>query len=121
MSELKERLLDRHLVFFDLVTTGLNPLRHEIIEIAAIAARPPHFRSFAEFKIKTLPQHIETADPEALEINQYSKKSWAQATVLKQGIKKSLSTVNYKGFLEHKFESPFLQCGKLCTRKKAGF
>ncbi|MEA2020567.1 MAG: 3'-5' exonuclease [Patescibacteria group bacterium] len=87
MSKSTHRLLDRCLVFFDLETTGLDPLRHEIIEVAAVVARPPYFRAFGEFEIKIAPCHIETADPQALEINQYSKKRWRTAVELEHGLR----------------------------------
>ena len=72
------------LAFVDLETTGLNPHKHEIIEIGVVIARQTGNPEQAlevveEFEIQVKPAHIELADPDALRVNQYHKRSWERA------------------------------------------
>lgn len=62
-------------VFVDVETTGLNPQEHEIIEIAVVHAT----YGSVLFHSKIAPEHIDTASPEALEINGYTTEEWADA------------------------------------------
>lgn len=57
----------------DVETTHLIPIAGEIIELAIIRDDGLTFRS------KVKPRHINTALPEALEINGYSEADWADA------------------------------------------
>ena len=81
------------LAFIDLETTGLDPERHEIIEIGCIIARQsprpgmgPSVEKVEEFEIKVKPEHIETADKEALRISGYAEGDWLFASDLKQAM-----------------------------------
>jgi len=67
------------LAFLDVETTGLDPTKHEIIEIAIIVEEGGEIKEIFETKIK--PQNLERASPEALEINGYNKnpKAWDSA------------------------------------------
>ena len=65
------------LVFIDTETTGLDPTRHEIIEIAAIIVNEDGSKQYWHKRIA--PKHIATADPVALEINGYTPEGWADA------------------------------------------
>ena len=66
----------------DTETTGLKRDEHEIIEIALvsyiISANGDRYLLKA-FESKIQPQHIETASPEALEVNGYSEEAWVGA------------------------------------------
>ena len=82
-----------NLAFIDLETTGLNPEKHEIIEIGCLIARQkdrgvqgPLVEKIEEFEIKVKPTHIETADREALRICGYNEADWVFAVDLKQAL-----------------------------------
>jgi DNA polymerase-3 subunit epsilon len=64
------------LAFLDTETTGLDPKRHEIIELALVIIEDGERTYEKVFKIK--PQHIETASPVALQINGYKEAEWAE-------------------------------------------
>ena len=70
------------LVFLDLETTGLNPSRHEILEIGAIRVDGESFHETARIELRVLPERIETADPVALAMNGYSPVTWKDALPL---------------------------------------
>lgn len=81
-----------NLAFIDLETTGLDPSRHEIIEIGCVVVKQdwsnkdPQFSVLSELDIKVKPRHIETAEPEALRINKYSEADWLFAVDLEQAL-----------------------------------
>ncbi len=84
---------DKNLAFIDIETTGLDPTRHEIIEIGCVIAVPqpallgPGTYTIArELEIKIIPTHIETAEPKALEVNGYHKRDWSDAVPLQQAM-----------------------------------
>lgn len=58
--------------FLDLETTGLDPKRHEILEVGIVA-----LNGATAVDRKVLPRRIEDADPKALEVNGYDPKVWA--------------------------------------------
>jgi DNA polymerase III subunit epsilon len=64
--------------FVDLETTGLDPRRHEIIEVGCIVAveRGIELEVMDGFAFKVHPERIEAADPVALSINGYSPEQW---------------------------------------------
>lgn len=72
------------LVVMDLETTGLDLLRHEILEIGALRVTPHLATVKAEFSQKILPQHIDTADPVALKTNGYTPVRWKEAQPAKR-------------------------------------
>ena len=77
---------DRPVLFIDLEMTGLDASKHEIIEIAALLTRSPHFDIINSYYTKVSPQHIATADPQALEVVGYSPKLWLHAIPLHQAL-----------------------------------
>jgi len=86
-SGTKVDLRHRPLVFIDIETTGLDPLQHEIIEIACLVVNPQTLEIRKEYHRKVQPEHLETADPASLEVNKYSPKAWHEAKSLKEVLK----------------------------------
>jgi len=64
-------LKDRPVVFLDTETTGLDEMKHEIIEIALVGSDG---ETILHTAVK--PEHIETASPRALEVNGYNPGEW---------------------------------------------
>lgn len=77
-------LEDLDLVFFDCEFTGLEILKHELIEIGFVKAKAKTLEFIEEGDIKILPEHIETADPQSLEINGYNEEEWKKEGVSKK-------------------------------------
>lgn len=75
----------RNLVFIDTETTGLNSRKHEVIEIAWIVTTPDAETVIETFAGRMLPEHIETAEPRALEINGYTLEKWKAGPVSARG------------------------------------
>lgn len=68
------------LVFFDVETGGLDPSRHAIIQIAAIAVDRKSLEEVERFECKI--QFPESAvDAEALEVNSYDSDLWSKEAV----------------------------------------
>ncbi len=77
-----------NLAFIDLETTGLDPERQEIIEIGCVVVKPgANFEIVSELDLKVKPEHLETAEPEALRINSYNSADWIFASDLDQALK----------------------------------
>ena len=85
ISKTKIDFRKRNLVFIDLECTGLDPSIHEILEIGCLVV-DSNLNVFKTYEAKVLPEHIETADPAALEINGYTKEKWKDAILLKQSL-----------------------------------
>jgi len=74
------------IIIVDLETTGLDPKKHEIIEVGAVVFDAHTFVVERELDFKIRPTHIETADPVALKINGYSEEKWQDAVTLDYAI-----------------------------------
>lgn len=72
----------RPLAFVDLETTGLDPGRHEILEIGIVVANPRTLETRGMFDVRVRPGRIEDADPVALGINGWSAEAWKDAVPL---------------------------------------
>jgi DNA polymerase-3 subunit epsilon len=72
------------LIFVDIETTGTDPEKHEIIELAYILVKQSGggFEVIEEREFKIKPEHIENADPVALRINGYDEGQWIFASSL---------------------------------------
>lgn len=69
----------KKLAFIDIETTGTNAYKHEIIEIGCMMVKQNEDGTFTvleEFEVKVKPEHIETAEIEALRINGYDEAQW---------------------------------------------
>ena len=76
----------RDIAFIDLETSGLDPTRHEILEIGVIRVRGDGLAEIDRTDVRVRPRRIETANPEALVINGYSEKGWENATSLPEAL-----------------------------------
>lgn len=103
----------QNLAFIDIETTGLNLIKHEIIEIGCVITTP-ELEVIEEFELKIKPERIEDADPVALKVNRYDPADWVFAynleeamTVLSQKTKECImvgQNVSFdSGFLESAF------------------
>jgi len=70
------------LAFIDCETTGLDPARHEILEIAVVRVTPTTLQSIAETSVRVRPTRIADADPAAMAVNGYTPEVWADAMTL---------------------------------------
>ena len=82
-----------NLAFIDTETTGTNPEKHEIIELALILAKQieregkgPRIEIFGEYEWKIKPERIEDAEEEALRINGYNETDWIFSLSLKSAM-----------------------------------
>ncbi len=83
----KGSMKKRPLLFLDLETTGLNPGQHEITEIGALLVSQPDWQVIKTYQAKTLPTHLETATPEALQIGHFDAATWEkEGRPLKQAL-----------------------------------
>jgi DNA polymerase III subunit epsilon len=76
----------RPLLFIDLELSGLDPDRHEILEVAALRVNQPDLTIVNSYYTKVIPLHISTSDPKSLKISGYAKKAWSDAISLRQAL-----------------------------------
>ncbi|MCX6751636.1 MAG: 3'-5' exonuclease [Candidatus Nomurabacteria bacterium] len=74
-----------NLAFIDIETTGLDIIKHEIIEIGVVITTPK-LRVIEKFELKIRPKHIENAELISLKITHYNKKDWQEAFSLEEAI-----------------------------------
>jgi DNA polymerase III epsilon subunit-like protein len=91
------------LAFVDIETTGFNIENHEIIEIACILVKHngTDYETIEEIEIKVKPNHIETADPQALRINGYNDSEWMFAYTLEQAMQQLAEKTKGAVFVAH--------------------
>lgn len=76
-----------NLAFVDIETTGFDIDKHEIIELGLVLVKQKgetgsEFEVIEELEYKIKPEHIETADPQALKVNGYDAGQWIFASSL---------------------------------------
>ena len=102
-----------NLAFIDIESTGLNVMKHEIIEIGCVITTPK-LKIIEKFELKIRPEHIEDADPIALKVIHYDSLNLVSAYTLENAIKILSKKVKDcimigqnvsfdSGFLEHAF------------------
>lgn len=82
-----------NLAFIDIETTGLNVLKHEIIEIGCVITTP-RLKVLEKFELKIKPKHIKNADPVSLKITHYNKQDWRKAYTLEEALQVLAKKVN---------------------------
>lgn len=82
-----------NLAFIDLETTGVNPQKHEIIEMGIVIAKQVpqpgkgcKIEKIEEMEMKVKPTRLEDAEEEALRINRYSDAEWLFASDLQSAM-----------------------------------
>jgi DNA polymerase III epsilon subunit-like protein len=110
----------RYRHFIDTETTGLNPLVHELLEVAVVTEevdegnpfRPGPLRVWVQ---KVKPNHLETATAKALEVNGYTPEDWSDAVDFGTVAQELLSRLEGGVLVGHniKFDLAFLESALL--------
>jgi DNA polymerase III subunit epsilon len=89
----------RRLAFVDIETSGLDPFKQEVLEVGIVLAEQTEddedlfgrhtLKKVGEHEIKLKPEHIETAEPKALEICRYHSRDWTSAVSQMEGLSKA--------------------------------
>jgi len=112
--------MNKHnLAFIDIEMTGLNMIKHEIIEISCVITTSK-LKIIEKFELKIKPEHIENADKIALKINHYNEKDWETAYNLEDAMKilsKKLKDCIMIG-QNVSFDSAFLEYAFIKTKLK---
>lgn len=97
-----------NLAFIDTETTGTDPNRHEIIELAVIIARQvpregrgPKLEIVEECEWKIKMEHPERAEEEALRVNGYNEVDWMFAVDRKKAMQEFAKKVQSCTFVSH--------------------
>lgn len=77
-----KEIYERRIAFTDVETSGLDSAIHEILEIGLVLVNQKTGEIIDTLDIKVKPEHIETANPEALKVNGYSEADWQDAVSL---------------------------------------
>lgn len=106
------------LTIIDLETTGLDPERHEIIEIGAIVFDDKDFKIYHTLETRIQPTHIETAEARALEVNGYNEEDWQDAIPLAKALEhlaliaSDSTMLAYNVSFDHSFlDKAYKDCG----------
>jgi DNA polymerase III subunit epsilon len=82
---------EKNLLFIDLETTGLDPQKHEILEVGCLVVDSKTLKIIDSYEELVKPENIELADPKALRIAGYSKEKWGKAKPIEDVLKKITS------------------------------
>jgi DNA polymerase-3 subunit epsilon len=110
--EKKADFRKKPLVFIDLETTGVDMTKHEITEIACLVVDPKTLKIKKRFERKIIPEHLELADPKALELTGFSKKIWEKEARPAGEVLKDLNKLAPGGMFigwNISFDRPFLE------------
>lgn len=107
-----------NLAFIDTETTGTDPNKHEIIELAVIIARQvqregkgPKLEIIEECEWKIKPKHIENAEEQALRVNGYNEVDWMFAVDREKAMQEFAKKTESSTFVSHNlvFDYAFVQ------------
>jgi DNA polymerase III epsilon subunit-like protein len=97
-----------NLAFIDTETTGTDPSRHEIIELAVIIARQvpregkgPKLEIVEECEWKIKMEHPERAEEQALRVNGYNEVDWMFAVDRKKAMEEFAKKTQSCSFVSH--------------------
>lgn len=79
-------IFEHPIAFTDVETSGLDAVKHEILEIGLVLVDQKTGEVVDTLNIKVRPEHIETADETALKINGYNAVDWQDASSISQAI-----------------------------------
>ncbi len=74
-----KEIFERPIAFTDVETTGLDEIKHEILEIGLVLVDQQTGEVIDTLNLKVKPEHIETADETALKVNGYDAGDWRDA------------------------------------------
>ncbi len=77
---------EKAIAFVDLETTGLDPSRHEIVEVAVVRVDARTLDVLGEQDTLVAPERLEDAQPEALAVCGFSKAAWTTAVPLREAL-----------------------------------
>lgn len=86
MEQKERKFFSRPIAITDVETTGFDSVTQEIIEIGLIVINQKTLEVFDTLNLKIKPEHLETANKEALEFNGYNALGWEQALTLKEAM-----------------------------------
>ncbi len=107
-----------NLAFVDTETTGTDPDKHEIIELAVIivrqvqrAGKGPSLEIIEECEWKIKPQYMERAEEAALRVNGYNEVDWMFAIDRKKAMEEFAKKTESCSFVSHNlvFDYAFVQ------------
>lgn len=97
-----------NLAFIDTETTGTDPSKHEIIELAVIVVRQverpgrgPSLQIIEECEWKIKPEHMERAEEQALRVNGYNEVDWMFAVDRKKAMEEFAKKTQSCIFVSH--------------------
>jgi DNA polymerase-3 subunit epsilon len=103
--------------FIDTETTGLDPDRHELIEIGGLIVRASDpsdittYEVIEEFEYKIKPERIQDANPQSLKVTQYEASKWTEGRTLAEVIQDVAVKTKDAVMVAHNvaFDSAFLE------------
>jgi DNA polymerase-3 subunit epsilon len=74
------------IAFLDLETTGLDPTKHEILQIGIVRVDAMTLTIHSQIELKVIPVRIIDAEAKALEVNGYREELWIDAVPLRDAL-----------------------------------
>jgi DNA polymerase-3 subunit epsilon len=74
------------IAFIDLETTGLDPVKHEILQIGIVRVDARTLTIHSQIELKVIPVRIIDAEAKALEVNGYREELWIDAVPLRDAL-----------------------------------